>query len=44
MKGPLFADEENTKLVVGKVVTKYAIPSDSLDACTIISSIVIFWK
>lgn len=43
MKGPLFADEENAKLVVGKVVMKYAIPSASLDTCTIISGIVIFF-
>lgn len=42
MKRPLFADEENAKLLVGKVVTKYAIPSASLDACTILSGIVIF--
>lgn len=42
MKGPLFADEENAKLVVGEVVTKYAIPSASLNTYTILSGIVIF--
>lgn len=42
MKGPLFADEENTKLVAGKAVMKLALPSASWDACTILSGIVIF--
>lgn len=42
MKGPLFADEENAKLVVGKVVMKYAILSASLDTYTILNGIVIF--
>lgn len=42
MKGPLFADEENAKIVVGKVVMKQGIPSASLDACTILSGIAIF--
>jgi len=44
MKGPLFADEENAKLVVGKVVMKHAIPSASLGTRTMISGIVIFLK
>lgn len=42
MKGPLFADEENTKLVAGKAVMKLALPSASWDARTILSGIVIF--
>lgn len=42
MKGPLFADEENTKLAAGKAVMKLALPSASWDARTILSGIVIF--